>query len=322
MPVIDLSVEELLQYQGSTPCPKDFDAYWARALQEMRDTDPQVELVPAPFHTESADCFDLFFTGVKGARIHAKLLIPKGCAKPCPAVLQFHGYSGYAGNWNDKLNFVAEGFVVAALDCRGQGGLSQDVGGVRGNTLHGQFIRGLEDPDGENLLMRNIMLDTAELARIVMALPQVDETRVGAMGASQGGGLTLACASLVPEIRRVAPQYPFLSDYRRVWEMDLDVDAYQELREYFRMYDPRHEREREIFEKLGYIDIQNMTKWIRGTVLMATGLQDTICPPSTQFAAYNRITAPKSVLFYPDYGHEWLRNHDDIVFQFMLELKQ
>lgn len=322
MPVIDFSVEELLQYQGSTPCPKDFDAYWARALQEMRDTDPQVELVPAPFHTESADCFDLFFTGVKGARIHAKLLIPKGCAKPCPAVLQFHGYSGYAVNWNDKLNFVAEGFVVAALDCRGQGGLSQDVGGVRGNTLHGQFIRGLEDPDGENLLMRNIMLDTAELARIVMALPQVDETRVGAMGASQGGGLTLACASLVPEIRRVAPQYPFLSDYRRVWEMDLDVDAYQELREYFRMYDPRHEREREIFEKLGYIDIQNMTKWIRGTVLMATGLQDTICPPSTQFAAYNRITAPKSVLFYPDYGHEWLRDHDDIVFQFMLELKQ
>ena len=322
MPVIDFSVDELLQYQGSTPCPKDFDAYWARALQEMRDTDPQVELVPAPFHTESADCFDLFFTGVKGARIHAKLLIPKGCAKPCPAVLQFHGYSGYAGNWNDKLNFVAEGFVVAALDCRGQGGLSEDVGGVRGNTLHGQFIRGLEDPDAENLLMRNIMLDTAELARIVMALPQVDETRVGAMGASQGGGLTLACASLVPEIRRVAPQYPFLSDYRRVWEMDLDVDAYQELREYFRMYDPRHEREREIFEKLGYIDIQNMTKWIQGTVLMATGLQDTICPPSTQFAAYNRITAPKSVLFYPDYGHEWLRDHDDIVFQFMLEHKQ
>lgn len=322
MPVIDFSVEELLQYQGSTPCPEDFDAYWARALQEMRDTDPQVELVPAPFHTESADCFDLFFTGVKGARIHAKLLIPKGCVKPCPAVLQFHGYSGYAGNWNDKLNFVAEGFVVAALDCRGQGGLSEDVGGVRGNTLHGQFIRGLEDPDGENLLMRNIMLDTAELARIVMALPQVDETRVGAMGASQGGGLTLACASLAPEIRRVAPQYPFLSDYRRVWEMDLDVDAYQELREYFRMYDPRHEREREFFEKLGYIDIQNMTKWIRGTVLMATGLQDTICPPSTQFAAYNRITAPKSVLFYPDYGHEWLRDHDDIVFQFMLELKQ
>ena len=104
--------------------------------------------------------------------------------------------------------------------------------------------------------------------------------------------------------------------------MDLDVDAYRELRDYFRMFGPRHEREQEIFEKLGYIDIQNMTKWIRGTVLMATGLLDTICPPSTQFAAYNKITAPKSVVFYPDYGHVWLPDHDDAVFQFMTELKK
>ena len=147
-------------------------------------------------------------------------------------------------------------------------------------------------------------------------------TTMGAMGAFQGGGLALACASLVPQIKRVAPQYPFLSDYKRVWQIDLDVDAYRELRDYFRMFDPRHEREQEIFEKLGYIDIQNMTKWIRGTVLMATGLLDTICPPSTQFAAYNKITAPKSVVFYPDYGHEWLPDHDDAVFQFMAELKK
>ena len=147
-------------------------------------------------------------------------------------------------------------------------------------------------------------------------------TTMGTMGASQGGGLTLACASLVPQIKRVAPQYPFLSDYKRVWQIDLDVDAYRELRDYFRIFDPRHEREQEIFEKLGYIDIQNMTKWIRGTVLMATGLLDTICPPSTQFAAYNKITAPKSVVFYPDYGHEWLPDHDDAVFQFMAELKK
>ena len=320
MPMIDMRVEELFRYRGCTPCPKDFDEYWARALREMNDTDPQTELIPADFQTDCADCFDLFFTGVKGARIHAKLLIPRNVSKPCPALLQFHGYTGYSGNWNDKLNFVSEGFVVAVLDCRGQAGLSEDVGGVKGNTLYGQFIRGLEDADADNMLMRNIMLDTAQLAKIVMGLPQVDANRVGAMGASQGGGLTLACASLVPEIKRVAPQYPFLSDYKRVWEMDLDVDAYKELRDYFRMFDPRHEREQEIFEKLGYIDIQNMTKWIRGTVLMATGLLDTICPPSTQFAAYNRITSPKDYQIYPDFGHENFVGQEDDLLQFMMQL--
>ena len=320
MPMIDMSVEELFQYRGCTPCPKDFDEYWARALREMNDTNPQTELIPADFQTDCADCFDLFFTGVKGARIHAKLLIPKNVSQPCPALLQFHGYTSYSGNWNDKLNYVSEGFVVAALDCRGQAGLSEDVGGVKGNTLYGQFIRGLEGADADNMLMRYIMLDTAELAKIVMGLPQVDANRVGAMGGSQGGALTLACASLVPEIKRVAPQFPFLSDYKRAWEMDLDIGAYQELRDYFRMFDPRHEREQKIFEKLGYIDIQNMTKWIRGTVLMATGLLDTTCPPSTQFAAYNKITAPKDVKIYPDFAHEGYPDSDEMTMQFMLEM--
>lgn len=102
MPMIDMSVEELFQYRGCTPCPKDFDEYWARALREMNDTNPQTELIPADFQTDCADCFDLFFTGVKGARIHAKLLIPKNVSQPCPALLQFHGYTSYSGNWNDN----------------------------------------------------------------------------------------------------------------------------------------------------------------------------------------------------------------------------
>ena len=71
-----------------------------------------------------------------------------------------------------------------------------------------------------------------------MAMPEVDAGRVGAMGGSQGGGLTLACAALTPTLNRIAPTFPFLCDYKRVWEMDLDVDAYAELRSYSRSFDP------------------------------------------------------------------------------------
>ena len=35
-------------------------------------------------------------------------------------------------------------------------------------------------------------------------MPFVDGEKMGAMGGSQGGGLTLACASLVPEIKKAA----------------------------------------------------------------------------------------------------------------------
>ncbi len=325
MPLIfDLPLEQLESYQGTNPCPPDFDAFWDRGLAEMRATNPRVELIPAEFEAANVGCYHLHFTGVGGARIHAKLLRPTEPQQAHPAVLMFHGYTGDSGDWSDKLGYALEGFTVAAIDCRGQAGLSEDPGGVVGNTLHGHIIRGLEDALSgwpEKLLFRQVFLDTAQLARIVMDMPDVDANRVGAMGGSQGGALTVACAALEPRIKRAAVIYPFLSDYRRVWEIDQAKDAYAELQEYFRHSDPTHEREEQVFEKLGYIDIQFLAPRVRADVMWGIGLVDTVCPPSTQFAAYNRIVSPKTMTIYPDFGHESpLPGLNDRVFQFLMGL--
>ena len=320
MPLLfDMSWEDLQTYKGSNPKPDDFDAFWKKALDEMNDIDPEIELIPSSFKSSFADCFDLFFKGVGGARIHAKFLRPKNIEKPGPAVLQFHGYSMNAGDWTQLLTYAAEGFTVAALDCRGQGGLSEDVGGVKGTTFKGQIVRGLDDLP-EKLLFRQIFLDTALLAKIVMKMPEVDSERVGVTGGSQGGGLTLACAALVPEIKLAAPAFPFLSDYKRVWEMDLAVGAYEEIKTFFRQFDPLHQREEEIFTNLGYIDIQFLAPRIKAKVMMAVGLMDTICPPSTQFAAYNKIKSEKSLNIFPDFAHEALPGQLDTIFQFLRKL--
>lgn len=321
MPMIDMPLEELRSYRGCTPAPEDFDEYWRRAREELDAVTPRVSIVPSGFQSPVADCFDLTFTGVRDARIYAKLLKPKQISRKCPAVLTFHGYKVNSGDWVDKIPYAASGFVVACMDCRGQGGRSQDVGGVEGMTIEGHFIRGLDGPP-DDMLMRHIFLDTAELARIVMEMPDVDRSKVGVFGGSQGGGLSLACASLVPEISRCAVYYPFLSDYKRVWELDLTDLAYSELRRYFRFFDPLHERETEIYQKLGYVDVQNLVKWIRGRVLMTTGLMDTACPPSTQFAAYNKIAAEKEMVVYPDYGHEVLHGNQDRIYRFLLEMAE
>ena len=317
MPLLfDMPLEQLPAYQGTNPRPADHDEYWERALAEMRAQEPQVELIPADFQTDFADCFHLWFTGVRGARVHAKFLRPKAPAGPGPAVLMFHGYSGNSGLWLDKLGYVAQGFTVAALDCRGQGGPSQDVGDHYGTTLRGHIIRGLDGPP-DDMLYRHIFLDTARLARVVMDMPQVDPDRVCATGGSQGGALTIACASLEPRIQRAAPIYPFLSDYQRVWQLDMDQNAYEELRLWFRHFDPQHQREQEVFTQLGYIDIQHLAPRIQAEVMLGTGLMDQICPPSTQYAAFNKITSPKSVRHYPDFGHETLPGHHDAIFQFL-----
>lgn len=289
----------------------------------MRSIDPKVELIAAEFTAPNVECFHLFFTGVESARVHAKLLRPTNTPSPHPAVLMFHGYTGDSGDWFDKLGYVSAGFTVAALDCRGQAGLSEDRGSVTGNTIHGHIIRGLNDAlkgKPEKLLFRQIFLDTAQLAKILMEMSDVDVDRVGVLGGSQGGALAVACAALEPRIKRAAPLYPFLSDYSRVWEMDQAKDAYKELQAYFRHADPMHQKETNIFEKLGYIDIQFLAPRVQAEVLWGIGLMDTICPPSTQFAVYNKITSPKKMAIYPDFEHELLPGWYDQAFQFLMGL--
>ena len=126
MPTFDLPLHELRDYRGRNPRPEDLDEYWAGALAELDAVEPDVRLDPVPHPSPVAECFDLTFTGVRGARVYAKYLRPTGVTAAGPAVIVFHGYSGASPDWFALLPYVAQGYSVAALDCRGQGGRSED----------------------------------------------------------------------------------------------------------------------------------------------------------------------------------------------------
>lgn len=306
MPLVDLPLEKLLEYPGRNPRPADFDDYWQRAIAELDtcDPSPRFEPVNAPF--PSAIAQDVWFNGVGGAKIHAKFMRPRWTDQPVPCIVFFHGYHWKSPDWFTLAAWSAAGYAVLAPDVRGQGGLSTDPLSVDGNTVSGHIVRGLTDhPD--KLFYRGAFLDTVQSARVAASIEGIDPSRIFAHGASQGGGLTVACAALAPDlIRACVPVYPFLSDYLRVWEMDLAKDAYNEIKQFFKIQDPLHKRKDEVFEKLGYIDVQHLASRINCPSLWAVGLMDAICPPSTQFAAYNKVMAPKETLIYPDYGHDGL----------------
>jgi cephalosporin-C deacetylase len=320
MPLVDLPFEQLQTYKGISPCPEDLDLFWDESLKELDRYNWEIRLEQSDFQAPYADCFDLFFTGYGNVKVHAKFLRPKCIESVCPAIIQFHGYKGASGDWSDMLKYVAAGFSVASLDCRGQGGKSRDKIDVAGSTLQGHLIRGLED-GRDHLMFRYIFMDTVQLAKIMMSFSEIDENRIGVTGSSQGGGLAIACASLEPRIKYAAPIFPFLSDYKRVWNMDCNMGAYEELRTYFRQFDPHHNREAEIFYMLGYIDIKNLASRIKGKVFMGLTLMDEICPPSTQFAVYNNITCEKQHVIYYDYGHEDLPGIQDGIFSFFMEMR-
>ncbi|MDP4153816.1 MAG: alpha/beta fold hydrolase [Bacillota bacterium] len=318
MPMFEMPLEKLKEYKGSSPCPDDFDEYWDRALKEIRSIDPSPVVTPAAFQSEFTECNDMYYTSAGFGKVYAKYLKPKNDHGKHPVVLCFHGYFGSSYDWTSYFKWTLAGFSVLAMDCRGQGGKSPDMLTEEGPTLKSQFIRGLEG-DVDKMEYRQIYLDTVQLARIAEKLPEADPERIYATGGSQGGGLTLACSALYTNIKKLAPVYPYLSDFKRVWNMDISDQAYDGLKYYFRVHDPRHEREDEIYNRLGYLDVQNLAGRIKGEVLYFTGLMDKICPPSSQFAAYNKIKSKKHMHIYPDYGHERMPDRDDLIYKFFTQ---
>lgn len=291
--------EQLKTYKGAKRKPDDFEAYWNRALDLIKDHNLDVELIKSEVQYENVDCFDLYFTGVDNSRIHAKYVRPKTNHKK-KAILQFHGYMYHSGSWNEKLVYASQGYSVVSMDCRGQGGFSEDLGQFKGSTVYGHLIKGLSESE-DNLYYKYVFLDTVLLSRIIMKLEGI--ATLYTMGISQGGGLALACAGLVKEVKKVAVQNPFLSDYRKVWELGVGREQYR-LIDYFRFFDPLHETEEEVFRRLDYIDVHNFAENIQADVLFGTGMKDDICPIDTQMAIYNNLSGYKRLKLYPDYGHE------------------
>ncbi len=321
MSVCSMSIEELLKYKGSSPCPKDIDAFWDEQVKIVHEMDDNLIIEKADFHAKGMEAFDCWFTGVEGAKVYFKYIRPEGTSNN-KVLLMFHGYSCNGGEWAGLLPYAYQGYAVAALDCRGQGGKSEDKGGVKGNTLNGHIYRGAAEWDPTKLYFRNVYLDTAQMAKIVGNMPENCDKDMTATGASQGGGLTLACASLVPNVTKSAPIYPFLSDYRYCFNNIETNEAFGELKNYFRWFDPTHKTEDKFFELLGYIDIQNMVHRIKGDVCVTVGKEDVIVSAVSQFAAYNKIKANKHYVMFHDYGHEYLNGNGDIQFDYIVHNKK
>ncbi len=310
-------IHQYQNYLGSGIKPANFDEFWDKQLEELEQLPLDYELERVEIPSRVADFYNLYFIGVEGARVRCQYVCPKQVNEKIPGMLMFHGYHGDSGDFGDKVSWAAEGFSVLAMDCRGQGGLSENNSKVKGTTMKGLIIRGVEEGP-ESLYFRSVFLDTVQAARILMSMDEVNEEEIYIQGASQGGALSLICAALEPRVKKVVAQYPFLSDYRKAFEFNITSSAYEELHYWFRFRDPMHEREEEFFNTLEYIDLQHFAPRIKAEVKWAIALEDDVCYPAQQFAVYNQITSPKEMIIFPEYGHEYLPKLGDRVKGFLL----
>lgn len=319
MPFSAQRLAELEACRGKNPIPADFDEFWAARMAEADAVPLDYEILPSDQVPELGSCayFDLYFTGMGGARVYAKYAMPKVPGSgPVPLVLQFHGYPGCTRSWAEQSSWPGIGCAVLSMDNPGQGGRSEDIGGFKGTTVSGHLIAGV-DGGPENLYYVRLYQDQRILCRIARELAGIDLGRVYVNGGSQGGGMGIACCALNPDlVARASILYPFLSDFREVWELGADQIAYDGIRYYSRWFDADGERADEWFGTLGYVDALSFAHLVRCPVLFGTGLADVVCPPETQFAVYSALTCSKKHLLYPDFGHEEIQAFDDEIIRF------
>ncbi|MHA6627426.1 acetylxylan esterase [Pseudonocardia sichuanensis] len=286
MALSDLSLDELVRYRPSVREPVDFDDFWSKTLAEARthDLDVEAEEVDTPYRTTTVR--DVSFRGFGGDRVGAWFTVPRGVDGPLPAVVEFIGYNGGRDLPGESLRWASAGYAHLLVDTRGQG--ARWGGGGRTGDPHGSgpstpgfMTRGIEHPD--TYFYRRVFTDAVRAVEAVRTLPGVDPAQVAVQGISQGGGITLAVAGLVPDLVAVMPDVPFLCHFARALDI-CDKDPFAEITRYLAVHRPRVD---DVLHTLSYVDGVNFAKRATAPSLFSVALMDLVCPPSTVYAAYN-----------------------------------
>lgn len=304
MAQFDLPLDELREYRPPRDEPADFDQFWSTTLAESRAVRAPAVAVDVDSHLETIKAADVTFSGYAGQPIKAWLLWPAGRTGPLPTIVEYLGYGGGRGRPVDWLVYASAGYAHLVMDTRGQGGewRSGDTSDIEdtgtGPQVPGVMTRGILDPG--TYYYRRLMTDAVLAVDAARDMPIVDGKRIVVAGQSQGGGLALAAATLAQEVTAALIDVPFLCHYRRAIEVT-DEAPYSEIRRFLRSH--RLEEER-VFRTLSYFDGRNFAARARIPALFSVGLEDTITPPSTVFAAYNEYAGPKEMRVWPFSGHE------------------
>lgn len=312
MAFFDLPLDQLKTYTPARQEPADFDAFWAATLAEARAHPLAARFEPVDTGLATLESFDVTFNGFGGQPIKGWLQLPRQRTGPLPTIVEYIGYGGGRGFPTDWLLWASAGFAHLVMDTRGQGsawlkGDTPDIAGEAGNpTFPGFMTNGIRAP--HSYYYRRVFTDAVRAVEAARAHPAVDARRLAVTGGSQGGGISLAVAGLVPDLAACLADVPFLCHYRRATEIT-DSAPYSEISRYLLVHRDKVEA---VFETLAYFDGLNFAARAKAHALISVGLMDDICPPSTVYAAFNHYAGPKDLRVYTYNKHEGGGNYQSV----------
>jgi cephalosporin-C deacetylase len=249
------------------------------------------------------ETYDVSFAGFAGSTVRGWLHLPVGTTGPIAAVVEYVGYGGGRGLSHERILYGCAGYAHLVMDTRGQGsngpvGDTPDADGSGAPASPGYMTRGILDP--HDYYYRRVFTDAVRAVDAVRTHELVDPSRVAVTGGSQGGGISLAVAGLVPDLAGAAPDVPFLCDFPRAITVT-EFDPYTEITRYLKAH---RDHVGNALNTLSYFDGAILGRRAAAPALFSVGLMDRICPPSTVYAAYNHYGGPKQMAEYQFNDHE------------------
>ncbi|MGN6561412.1 MAG: acetylxylan esterase [Thermomicrobiales bacterium] len=283
------------QYGTSTVRPPDFDDFWQALLAEAATIplNPSVEHIPMR-STAEVDVYEIGYDSLGGVRIAGWYCVPKAAyvPPPYPGLLIVPGYISeptLPKAWA-KLGYAAVGVAPR--------------GKLRSNRQYNPGYPGLlvdNITDRNTYSYRGFYIDACRAVDFVLTRPEVDHSRIGVHGSSQGGALTVVTSALRNDVITCgAAGAPYLCGFLDAASLT-DTYPYEEINEYLRLHP---EREPDVRATLNYFDGINFAPRIRCPMLVYVGLADDVCPPETGYALYNAMTCPKTIHAYPRCAHD------------------
>ena len=287
--------------------PKDFDSFWAKTIEDARKTslDPLLKLLPERC-TPTQNVYEVSFRNDSyGSRIYGILITPKKPGR-YPAILQVPGagirpYNG--SNYGDEVISLEIGIHGISVT------LAPEVYfNLSGGALAGYWS--INSNDKATHYYKRVYTGCVRAVDFIFSLPEFNGTMVGVTGGSQGGALSIVTAGLDSRIRFLAPFYPALCDYAGYLKGRAGGWPH-----YFRDAKPAPGD----VETLAYFDVVNFARRVKAPGLYSWGFNDVVCPPTSMYAAYNVITAPKDLRLFQDTGHWTYPEQQSLFREWLLE---
>lgn len=280
--------------EPTTTLPDDFKQFWdkAKAENEKIPLDAQITLLPKKC-TPKVNVYEVSIQNFKiGMRVYGILCVPKAEGK-YPAVLQVPGagvrpYNGYVSMAEKDIITFQIGIhgIPVTLD-------SIVYASLKNGALDGYNTFNLDNR--ENYYYKHVYLGCVRAIDFINTLPEYDGHSLAVAGGSQGGALAIVTTSLDSRVKCVSAFYPALCD--------MTGYLYGRAGGWPHVFNNPINATKEKVETSKYYDVINFAKQLSVPGFYAFGFNDESCPPTSVYAAYNCIKAPKTLLIAKEMGH-------------------